>query len=119
MVEGEEIDLVGVGAKTGNKVVDRVDRSFPRTRLGLAVVTTMVLVEEGMTVGKLLKDYRPDRDQDGKAKARDCLVVHDQDDSRLCSSYDLFERSVLLHFGHYGMVGLMMGGTLACLEFNW
>lgn len=34
-------------------------------------------------IGRLLKDFQMDQDQDGKGRARDCLVVHDRDDSRL------------------------------------
>lgn len=79
-MEEEEIDLEAVGVKTGNKVMDRLDLMSLQTLLGLAVGMIMA-VEEDM-IGRLLKDFQMDQDQDGKGRARDCLAVHDRDDSR-------------------------------------
>jgi hypothetical protein len=128
MEEGEEIDLLGVVVKIGNKGVDRVGRSFRQIHLGLVAVMSMDIVEEGvveMMAGKLHRDYQMDQDQDDKGKGKACLVAHDQDDSRFHVFHDLvsFERSVLLH----GWVlwhgrAREMGHSLECsecLEFNW
>lgn len=80
MVEEQEIDLVAVVVKKGNKVAGRIGLLCLRIHLGQAVVMNTVAVED--MIGRLLKGYQMDPDQGGKGRVRDCLVVRDQDGFR-------------------------------------